>query len=163
MKWTKLYTDILREPLLTAYAKTVYAAIKSYADKSGKCWPSKALIALDTGFDERTITTAIYELWFFGVLTWNSGHDGKANTYFFNDETAASRILHHKAPKVSFKTAFDANKKAANLHEKTGGDTPLDLPYPTLRDLPTKKNHRRASRFITSSEQPQNSASQASA
>lgn len=121
MRFARCYRAILWEPMISTTAKAVYGALKCYADdKKGKCWPSRPTLAKDLKCSVRTVGDALNELRYWGVVCWEKGFSGKANTYLFTDERAAAAIERGEGPK---------------------------LPYDPLLELPPNENHSTSAAF----------------
>lgn len=60
---------IMRDPTISVYAKTVYAALASYADRDGIAFPSIRTLATELGISEPTVRKAIETLETLGVVT----------------------------------------------------------------------------------------------
>lgn len=125
MRHSKIYTEIIRHPLISVFAKTLYCGLKSHtSDKDNSAWPSQAKLARYMSSTEKTVRTHLYELAYWGVIAekWFQGYTGKANTYFLQDEIAAAKIYRNQCPQRAF-------------------DPRLDLPGYPHPGLPTKETH----------------------
>ncbi|HUU10207.1 MAG TPA: hypothetical protein VM431_06660 [Phycisphaerae bacterium] len=75
---------LIRRGLIRQVGPTACAvlfAIASFQDKDRRARPTREQVAELAGISVPTVAKALPKLWTAGVLTWASGHTGRANTY----------------------------------------------------------------------------------
>lgn len=124
-----LYRTIIRHPGLSTTAKAVYAAVKSYADANGYCYPPRWRIAANCGIKSlKTLQDALNELKEFGVLFWSKGSAGRANEYHLTDKQCHYRLIKEEA-----EGQILAYAQVQKLH-------PKNIQYPDTLEEPTPEN-----------------------
>lgn len=98
-----LYRSIIRHPDLSCTAKAVYAAVKSYADANGYCYPPRWRLAANCGIKSlKTLDTALEELKQFGILFWSKGSAGRANEYHLTDKQCHYKLKREEVQKLRY-------------------------------------------------------------
>ena len=82
--FTQLPNFILRNPELTANAKTVYSLLLSYAWHNNLCFPGQERLAEHMGSHVSTVSRAMTELEDFSLLGIERRGQGKTNLYTIN-------------------------------------------------------------------------------
>lgn len=75
---------MLRDPAISIYAKAVYLALASRADRDGVCWPSQRLMAEELGISETSVKAALSALQVAGAIRVRPEvtERGRRNRYF---------------------------------------------------------------------------------
>ena len=90
--FTQIPNEVLRDPNLSAQAKTVYAVLLSYAWQKTTCFPGHELLCHDTGIkSDRTLRNYLAELRDYGLVTWVQRGLGKSNIYTLHHTVDKSR------------------------------------------------------------------------
>jgi Fe2+ or Zn2+ uptake regulation protein len=83
---------------LGPYGLAVYQALCRHANnKSQECWPSKALLARETGMSFRSVRNALLRLEELGLIVIiPGGGEGNTNTYILTDAYMGGMHLVHR-------------------------------------------------------------------
>ena len=82
--FTQLPNFILRNPDLSANAKTIYSLLLSYAWHNNLCFPGQERLAEHMGSHVSTVSRAITELEDFSLIEIERRGQGKTNFYTIN-------------------------------------------------------------------------------
>lgn len=124
-RFVKAYPRILRHPDLSMTAKCVYLVVKSYANAKGEAFPARWRIAANCGIGSmRTLTRALNELKAFGVLFWNKGYSGRANTYQLTDLQCHYRLVKAEVQKVTYSQVLKVPTKKNQCKKELLQETP---------------------------------------
>lgn len=82
--FTQLPNFILRNPDLSANAKTAYSLLLSYAWHNNLCFPGQERLAEHMGTHPSTVSRAIAELEDFSLIEIQRRGQGKVNFYIIN-------------------------------------------------------------------------------